>query len=199
MIQCEIDYTIEVQSATGRDPESVVETKESSNITVLQFVTKYFTRVFLASCAWLIFNVVFFGLIILIDQPTKVIGFNKGIFLFSSDFSYLSVSLCTIILCVSLLSLSSNFFLNNSGNIWQPAAEECLGLAVGYLTVCLVALIPGFYVTVLTVDVIGRKIIQFFGFILMAVWCSSCAGSYNFLTYPNKNKDAHTNTDGPKG
>jgi PHS family inorganic phosphate transporter-like MFS transporter len=91
-----------------------------------------------------------------------------------------------------------SIFSNNTGNFWQNAAEECLGLAAAYLTLFLVALIPGFYVTVLTVDVMGRKIIQFFGFIVMAIWCSSCSGSYRFLTHPNKNMDEKVNMDGPK-
>mmetsp|Transcript_2448 Transcript_2448/g.2556 ORF Transcript_2448/g.2556 Transcript_2448/m.2556 type:complete len:767 (+) Transcript_2448:215-2515(+) len=159
--QCEIDYTMEVQSAIGRDPEDVMDADLPSKMSAFQFVTKYFSRIFLASSGWLIFNIVFFGLIILIDQPAKVIGLNKG-------------------------------------NFWQNAAEECLGLAAAYLTLFLVALIPGFYVTVLTVDVMGRKIIQFFGFIVMAIWCSSCSGSYRFLTHPNKNMDEKVNMDGPK-
>jgi hypothetical protein len=101
------------------------------------------------------------------------------------------------ILAVSLFIFTFHFPYD-AGNFWQNAAEECLGLAAGYLTLCLVALIPGFYVTVLTVDVTGRKIIQFFGFIVMAVWCSSCSGSYKFLTFPNKNMGDKVNKDGPK-
>lgn len=34
---------------------------------------------FLASTTWFIFNMIFSGLLILIDEPTKVIGFTKGI------------------------------------------------------------------------------------------------------------------------
>lgn len=85
LIQCEIDYTMEVQSAIGRDPEDVMDADLPSKMSAFQFVTKYFSRIFLASSGWLIFNIVFFGLIILIDQPAKVIGLNKGILIFSGD------------------------------------------------------------------------------------------------------------------
>jgi hypothetical protein len=73
---------MEVQSATGRDPEDIMDIELSSKMTASQFAAKYLSRIFLVSSGWLIVNIVFFGLIILIDQPTKVIGLNKGIFYF---------------------------------------------------------------------------------------------------------------------
>ena len=76
-----------------------------------------------------------------------------------------------------------------SGNTWQRASDECYGLALGYLTFCLAGLIPGYYISVLTMDAMGRKVIQFLGFILMAAFCSACSGTYVMLTNPNQPAD----------
>jgi hypothetical protein len=84
-----------------------------------------------------------------------------------------------------------------TGNIYQPASEEVYGLSLGYLTVCLVALIPGYYMTVMSVDVLGRKLMQFFGFLMIAVWCSASAGSFDILTNPNEPDGSdHVNRNG---
>ena len=94
---------------------------------------------------------VFSGLLILIDDPAKVIGFNKG-------------------------------------NYWQPAADECAGLAQAYMALCVSTLIPGYYIAVATIDHMGRKVAQFMGFAMTAMWCAACAGSYNTLLMPNNPK-----------
>jgi hypothetical protein len=74
-----------------------------SKMSAFQFVSKYFSRIFLASSGWLIFNIVFFGLLILIDQPTKVIGLNKGMFISQKIFG-INLYLCTIILYFILVA-----------------------------------------------------------------------------------------------
>ena len=75
------------------------------------------------------------------------------------------------------------------GNTWQRASDECYGLALGYLTFCLIGLIPGYYISVLTMDAMGRKLVQFLGFIMMAAFCSACSGTYAMLTNPNQPAD----------
>ena len=108
--------------------------------------------------------------------------------LFPNLFSYLPLS--SLFLHFSIVCVV--------GNIWQPSSDECFGLALGYLTVCLIALIPGYYVSALTVDSMGRKITQFVGFVWMAVWCSACSGSYAFLTNPNMPSINNVNVNGTK-
>ena len=83
--------------------------------------------------------------------------------------------------------------------MWQPASEEVYGLALGYLTVCLVALIPGYFFSVLSVDIVGRKLLQFIGFMMMAIWCAACSGSYTYLTNPNDTTGSYSmNANGTK-
>lgn len=73
----------------------------------------------------------------------------------------------------------------NRGLTVQSAADECFGLTLAYLTGCLVTLVPGYYLAALSIDVLGRKTVQFLGFFFMAVWCAACAGSHDDLLTPN--------------
>lgn len=105
------------------------------------------------------------------------------------------LSLSSPVLCLICVHFITNSILSHhepivpihifQGNMWQPASEEVYGLALGYLTVCLVALIPGYFFAVMSVDIVGRKLLQFSGFVIMAVWCAACSGSYTYLTNPN--------------
>ena len=152
--QCEIDYRDQLLAAEAGHEESKgegLEVEHLEQVYFREFLARHGVNLLLASLSWFFVNIVFSGLLILIEEPARVIGFNKG-------------------------------------NYWQPATDECAGLAVGYLTVCLSALIPGYYVSVATIDKMGRKVTQFMGFVMMAVWCSACAGSFDKLLPPNNDK-----------
>ena len=78
-LQCEIDYTREARTAFGRDTEQPSTLRlQSKELSLYKFLHRYSSSIFLASATWMIINIVFIGQLLLIDQPTKIIGFNKG-------------------------------------------------------------------------------------------------------------------------
>ena len=154
--QCEIDYRDQLisirQQASVEEAKGDADANHDHTLDHQVFFGEFFARhgmnLVLACASWFFINVVFSGLLICLDDPTRIIGFNKG-------------------------------------NYWQPAADECAGLAYGYMTICLTALIPGYYVSVGTIDKMGRKVTQFMGYTMMACFCAACSGSYTTLTAPN--------------
>ena len=77
-LQSEIDYTRDIRSIASFESDMPVERADANSLTMSQFFAKHSVALFLASTTWFIFNLVFSGLLILIDQPTMVIGFTKG-------------------------------------------------------------------------------------------------------------------------
>lgn len=61
------------------------------------------------------------------------------------------------------------------------------------------SIIPGYYVVVLTSDLISRKLTQFLGFLLFAIFMSALAGSQFILLQPNKASQYDYTTGGQSG
>ena len=53
----------------------------------------------------------------------------------------------------------------------------------------LVPLIPGLFLTVLTIDAIGHRVLQWVSFIVTCGFLAAAAASKNFLLNPNNNND----------
>ena len=53
------------------------------------------------------------------------------------------------------------------------------------MVLILVPVIPGLYLTVLTIDAIGHRVLMWFGFIITAIFLAAAAATQNFLTDPN--------------
>jgi Sugar (and other) transporter len=70
---------------------------------------------------------------------------------------------------------------------WQSSVDETSGLTRAYVALVVASLIPGYYVVALTSDLIGRKLIQFLGFVLFAIFLSAIAAGRNVLLQPNNN------------
>lgn len=65
--------------------------------------------------------------------------------------------------------------------------DETSGLTKAYVALVVASLIPGYYVVALTSDLVGRKLTQFLGFVLFAVFLSAIAAGRNVLLQPNNN------------
>ena len=68
---------------------------------------------------------------------------------------------------------------------FQSAQAVTDGTIRSIIAFTVAALIPGYYVVVLTVDLIGRKLLQFLGFVLFALFLSATAGGRRTLLQPN--------------
>jgi MFS transporter, PHS family, inorganic phosphate transporter len=68
-------------------------------------------------------------------------------------------------------------FDGKSGEPW----ERLFRIAVGNLIITALGFVPGYYVTVLTIEYLGRKWIQIQGFLLEALFCT-CPASTDFVS-----------------
>ena len=88
---------------------------------------------------------------------------------------------------------------------WLPPAEsvnamtETFRVARAQALIALGSTIPGYYFTVFTVDKMGRKAIQFMGFICMTAFMAAIAGGYNHLLIPNTDDMMKLNSKQPNG
>lgn len=70
---------------------------------------------------------------------------------------------------------------------WQSSVDETSGLTKAYVALVVASLIPGYYTVALTSDIIGRKLVQFLGFVLFAIFLSAISAGRNVLLQPNNN------------
>ena len=82
---------------------------------------------------------------------------------------------------------------------WQSSVDETSGLTKAYVALVVASLIPGYYVVALTSDLIGRKLIQFLGFIFFAVFLSAIAAGRNVLLQPNNKSQYDMSAEGQSG
>jgi PHS family inorganic phosphate transporter-like MFS transporter len=82
-------------------------------------------------------------------------------------------------------NLNTNIILEKIG-YGVPADKSVFGtlfnIAVGNLLVAVIGSLPGYLVTVATVEILGRKTIQYIGFIALIILFAVLAGAYNWLT-----------------
>ena len=78
----------------------------------------------------------------------------------------------------------------------QSAIDQTEGTIKAFVALVVASIIPGYYVTVLTVDLIGRKLLQFLGFVLYALFLAGLAGGRNVLLNPNNRSQYDLTFDG---
>ncbi|KZT18674.1 MFS general substrate transporter [Neolentinus lepideus HHB14362 ss-1] len=69
-------------------------------------------------------------------------------------------------------------FAGSSGSDW----EKLFKIGIGNLIITALGFVPGYYVTVLTIEVLGRKWIQIQGFLLTAMFLGIMAGMFHTLS-----------------
>ena len=119
-----------------------------NELSFYDFWCKFYYPIILCSLNLFVINVVFVGLLILLEPVAMYIGYNKG-------------------------------------NTWQSASDECYGLNLTYLAIGLSTLLPGYYISAMSIDILHRKLLQFLGYLFMILWCSVCAGTHDILLNPN--------------
>jgi Sugar (and other) transporter len=67
----------------------------------------------------------------------------------------------------------------------MSALTETMVTAKAQSLIALGSTIPGYWITVFTVDIIGRKVTQIGGFLAMTTFMAAMAGSYDILLNPN--------------
>jgi len=72
---------------------------------------------------------------------------------------------------------------------WQGQIDEQFGYAWGWIVLFLVPLVPGLYFTVLTIDAIGHRVLQWVSFIVVIGFLAAAAASKDFLLNPNNAND----------
>jgi hypothetical protein len=77
----------------------------------------------------------------------------------------------------------------NKQNAYQSTLDESRGYIQGFVLVVLVPLIPGYYFTAFTIDMLGHRSLQWLGFVLTAAFLAACSGSHDFLLDPNYAND----------
>ena len=78
----------------------------------------------------------------------------------------------------------------------QSAIDLTQGTIKTYVALVVASIIPGYYVTALTVDLIGRKLLQFLGFVLFAIFLAGLAGGRPVLLNPNNRSQYDLTPDG---
>jgi len=87
---------------------------------------------------------------------------------------------------------------------WLPpakymyAAQEARMISKCQALIALGSTIPGYWATVFTVDILGRRNIQFMGFLMMTAFMAGLAGSYTHLLNPNNPSNTDLSADQPK-
>jgi hypothetical protein len=64
----------------------------------------------------------------------------------------------------------------NKQQDYQSTLDESRGFVKGFVLVVLVPLIPGYYFTAFTIDMLGHRSLQWFGFVLTAGFLGACSG-----------------------
>lgn len=112
-------------------------------------------------------------------------------FIYFHGWNLISVSLCWFLFNVGFYGLiiasrdaSTVLGFTQIQNI-QSSVDETDGIIRAYVALVVASLIPGYYAVVLTVDLIGRKLLQFLGFVLFGIFLAALAGSRRTLLQPN--------------
>lgn len=79
----------------------------------------------------------------------------------------------------------------------MSAMKESMVTARAQALIALGSTIPGYWVTVFTVDILGRKNIQIGGFIAMSSFMAAMSGAYRHLLNPNNHGDLGLSRDQP--
>ena len=81
--------------------------------------------------------------------------------------------------------------------IRMSALSELIATAKVQSLIALGSTIPGYWVTVFTVDILGRKSIQIGGFIAMTSFMAAMSGAYYYLVNPNNSDGTGLSSDQP--
>ncbi|KAG8880262.1 hypothetical protein FRB97_000974 [Tulasnella sp. 331] len=112
--------------------------------------------------------------------------------MYFSEFRHFKVlfgtCMCWFLLDVAFygINLNTNQVLTEigyDGKTGNTAWEKLHRLAVGNLIITALGFVPGYYVTVLTIEYIGRKKLQFFGFLMEALFLGILAGKFYKLSH----------------
>ena len=82
-------------------------------------------------------------------------------------------------------------------NIKMNAMTEAAAIARAQAIIALGSTIPGYWFTVFTVDFLGRRNIQFMGFVMMTAFMAANAGGYHYLLNPNNPHNQGLSNDQP--
>ena len=112
-------------------------------------------------------------------------------FIFFHGWNLTSVSLCWFLFNIAFYGFiiatrdaSAIMGLTHNQHV-QSAVDVTQGTIKAYVALVVASIIPGYYVTVLTVDLIGRKLLQFLGFVLYALFLAALSGGRPVLLNPN--------------
>ncbi|KAG8912787.1 hypothetical protein FRC00_003787, partial [Tulasnella sp. 408] len=101
----------------------------------------------------------------------------------------LGTCMCWFLLDIAFygINLNQNVVLQQigfDGKTGTTAWEKLHRLAIGNLIITALGFVPGYYATVLTIEYLGRWKIQFFGFLMEALFLGIMAGRFYQLSKP---------------
>ena len=156
-----------------------------SDLTCCGFLYFHGWNLTAVSVCWFLFNTAFYGLVCIVTH------LHLYHFLLTHPFSILRQIIASRD-AVTVLGF-------NHVQKYQSSVDETAGLCKAYVALVVASIIPGYYVVVLTSDLIGRKLTQFLGFVLSATFMAALAGSRNVLLQPNNNAQYDNSNGGQSG
>ncbi|KAJ7628959.1 major facilitator superfamily domain-containing protein [Roridomyces roridus] len=116
----------------------------------------------------------------------------KEFLIYFSEWRHLKLligtSVCWLLLDVAFygINLNQNVVLQqigfdgSTGTPW----EKLFRISTGNIIITVLGFVPGYYATVLTIELLGRKVIQIQGFIMAAVFLAILAAKFHTLSKP---------------
>ncbi|KAG7086872.1 hypothetical protein E1B28_002793 [Marasmius oreades] len=100
----------------------------------------------------------------------------------------IGTSICWFLLDIAFygINLNQNVVLQQigfdgkSGSAW----ERLFNVSTGGIIITALGFVPGYYVSILTIEILGRKVIQIQGFLMAALFLGILAGNFDTLSHP---------------
>ncbi|KAK1229359.1 hypothetical protein PQX77_007580 [Marasmius sp. AFHP31] len=99
----------------------------------------------------------------------------------------IGTSMCWFLLDIAFygINLNQNVVLQQigfdgkSGSPW----EKLINVSTGGIIITALGFVPGYYASILTIEILGRKVIQIQGFLMAALFLGILAGKFNSLSH----------------
>ncbi|KAG8216609.1 major facilitator superfamily domain-containing protein [Butyriboletus roseoflavus] len=127
------------------------------------------------------------------DNPLKKKAHFKEFVEYFSEWRHAKILIgtctCWFLLDIAFygINLNQNVVLQEIGLAGQTgtAWEKLFQISVGGIIITVLGFVPGYYVTVMTIEKLGRKVIQFQGFLMAALFLGLLAGNFHTFNIPS--------------
>jgi len=126
------------------------------------------------------------------EEPLKEKAYFKEFFIYFSEWRHAKVLIgtcvCWFLLDIAFYGINLNQnvvlqqigFAGSKGTPWTRLFK----VSTGGIIITALGFVPGYYVTILTIEILGRKWIQIQGFLMAALFLGILAGRFHSLSKP---------------